>query len=224
MTPGIKLAKLMKHTPVKTPATDIQKRALQKRETFSLPPIKGPVPAQLSNLQNSPDASINAKDFTLCNIYIAPQCVAALYNVTTPSNATVNAAGPRQLGIFEDINDIWDQKDLNQFYKQTGLNIPKGFGPTENAIDGAPGPVAQPVAGLESILDLSISIPLIYPSVPILFQTDDEPTEANYTYDGFLNNFFDAIDGSYCTYSAFNETGNSPIGKLRRRLLNVYKY
>jgi len=203
----------MKHTPVKTPANDIQKRALQKRETFSLPPIKGPVPAQLSGLQNSPDASIDAKDFSLCNIYIAPQCVAALYNVTTPSNATVNAAGPRQLGIFEDINDIWDQKDLNQFYKQTGLNIPKGFGPTENAIDGAPGPVAQPIAGLESILDLSISIPLIYPSVPILFQTDDAPTEANYTYDGFLNNFFDAIDGSYCTYSAFNETGNSPIGK-----------
>ena len=28
--------------------------------------------------------------------------------------------------------------------------------------------------------------------------------------EGFLNTFLDAIDGSYCTYSAFNETGNAP--------------
>ena len=26
-----------------------------------------------------------------------------------------------------------------------------------------------------------------------------------------MNNFFDAIDGSYCTFSAFGETGNSPL-------------
>lgn len=30
--------------------------------------------------------------------------------------------------------------------------------------------------------------------------------EANYTYEGFLNNFLDAIDGSYCTYSSNGET------------------
>jgi hypothetical protein len=36
-------------------------------------------------------------------------------------------------------------------------------------------------------------------------------SEANYTYEGFLNNFLDAIDGSYCSYSAFGETGNSPL-------------
>lgn len=35
--------------------------------------------------------------------------------------------------------------------------------------------------------------------------------QANYTYEGFFNNFLDAIDGSYCSYSAFGETGNSVL-------------
>lgn len=68
------------------------------------------------------------------------------------------------------------------------------------------------VATGESDLDLQISYPIIYPQNSILFQTDD----LNYALGiegggGFLNTFFDAIDGSYCTYSAFGETGNANI-------------
>ena len=44
----------------------------------------------------------------------------------------------------------------------------------------------------------------------MLFQTDDPVYEANYTFNGFLNNFLDAIDGSYCNYTAYGETGNDP--------------
>ena len=66
-------------------------------------------------------------------------------------------------------------------------------------------------AGPESDLDFQISYPVIYPQNSILFQTDDDVYEANYTFEGFLNNFLDAIDGSYCSYSAFGETGNSPL-------------
>ena len=67
-------------------------------------------------------------------------------------------------------------------------------------------------AGGESDLDFQISYPIIYPQNSILFQTDDiyyatgqEPSQ------GFLNTFLDALDGSYCTYSAFGETGDSSI-------------
>ena len=60
-------------------------------------------------------------------------------------------------------------------------------------------------------MDFQISYPIIYPQNSILFQTDDDVYEANYTYDGFLNNFLDAIDGSYCSFSEFGETGNSPL-------------
>jgi tripeptidyl-peptidase-1 len=41
---------------------------------------------------------------------------------------------------------------------------------------------------------------LIYPQNSVLFQTDDPVYEAQYTYQGFLNNFLDALDGSYCSY------------------------
>lgn len=80
-----------------------------------------------------------------------------------------------------------------------------------DAIDGAVAPVPVTDAGPESDLDFQISYPIIWPQNSILFQTDDPYYESNYTYLGFLNNFFDGIDGSYCTYSAYGETGNSPL-------------
>ena len=90
--------------------------------------------------------------------------------------------------------------------------IPQGTHPTLDAIDGAVAPTTVANnAGPESDLDFQISYPIIYPQNSILFQTDDPVYEANYTFEGFLNNFLDAIDGSYCTFSAFGETGNSPL-------------
>lgn len=67
-------------------------------------------------------------------------------------------------------------------------------------------------AGGESDLDFTISYPIIYPQNSVLYQTDD----LNYATGiegggGFLNTFLDAIDGSYCTYSAFGETGDASI-------------
>lgn len=90
-------------------------------------------------------------------------------------------------------------------------NIPQGTHPTLNSIDGATAPDSVADAGAESDLDFQLAFPLIYPQNTTLFQTDDDVYQANYTYAGFFNNFLDAIDGSYCTYTAFNETGNSPL-------------
>jgi tripeptidyl-peptidase-1 len=77
--------------------------------------------------------------------------------------------------------------------------------PKLEGIDGGFAPGVY--AGGESNLDLQISYPIIYPQNSIIFQTDD----LNYAVlgqggGGFLNTFFDAIDGSYCTSTAFNET------------------
>lgn len=58
-------------------------------------------------------------------------------------------------------------------------------------------------------MDFQISYPIIWPQNSILFQTDDANYEANYTFNGFLNNFLDAIDGSYCTFSDDGITGNT---------------
>lgn len=158
------------------------------------------LPETLASILAAPLSSI-------CDVAAIPLCIKTLYNITTP---TKNAAG-NQLGIFEDLDDMYSQTDLNDFFLTLAPNIPQGTHPTLDSVDGATAPTTVTDAGPESDLDFQISYPIIYPQNSILFQTDDDVYEANYTYEGFLNNFLDAIDGSYCTYSAFNETGNSVL-------------
>lgn len=122
------------------------------------------------------------------------------------------------------LGDIYDQPDLNLFF-QTLTNITgPGRKPVNKPIDGAPTGTTQDNAGVESLLDLTIAMPLIYPQQVWLYQTDDLAYETDYEYSGFLNNFFDAIDGSYCSFSAFGETGNSPLDpSYPHNVTNGYK-
>jgi tripeptidyl-peptidase-1 len=87
-------------------------------------------------------------------------------------------------------------------------NVPILTKPRVEGIDGgfAPGLVATG----ESDLDLQISYPIIYPQNSVIFQTDDLNNSLGLEGGGgFLNTFFDAIDGSYCKSSAFGETVSS---------------
>ena len=198
ITPGLKL--LTPSSSRKDP--ELQKRIFgvtSKDKHITKPELKA-LPESLTKLLALPLSA-------LCDIAAIPLCIKTLYNITTPTKA---AAG-NQLGIFEDLNDMYSQTDLNDFFAILATNIPQGTHPTLDGIDGATAPATVANAGPESDLDFQISYPIIYPQNSILFQTDDDVYEANYTYVGFLNNFLDAIDGSYCTYSAFNETGNSPL-------------
>lgn len=56
-----------------------------------------------------------------------------------------------------------------------------------------------------------LAYPLLYPQKITLYQTDDYyyTTYRNTGATGAFNTFLDAIDGSYCTYSAYGETGNA---------------
>ena len=199
ITPGLKLL---------TPSGSRQDPELHKRifgvttqGKHLLKPILKALPQTLASLLALPLSA-------LCDVAAIPLCIKTLYNITTP---TKSAAG-NQLGIFEDLDDMYSQTDLNLFFGTLAPQIPQGTHPTLDGIDGATAPVANVAnAGAESDLDFQISYPIIYPQNSILFQTDDDVYEANYTFDGFLNNFLDAIDGSYCSYSAFGETGNSPL-------------
>ncbi|KAL8832256.1 MAG: hypothetical protein Q9191_000388 [Dirinaria sp. TL-2023a] len=201
ITPGLKLL-VPARTRSGSEAQQLEKRifGVTGKNTPILPPLKKALPAPLSNILK---LTLNA----ICQVAVIPQCISTFYNITKPTKA---AAG-NQLGIFEDLNDKYSQTDLNDFFATLAPQIPQGTHPTLDGIDGATAPVPVAQAGPESDLDFQISYPIIYPQNSILFQTDDNPYEANYTFQGFLNNFLDAIDGSYCTYSAFGETGNSPL-------------
>lgn len=114
----------------------------------------------------------------------------AMYNIT---RGTGTAQKGNQLGIFEDLGDYYSQTDLNEFFLTLAPYIPQGTHPVLEGIDGGTAPVSVLNAGPESDLDFQISYPLIWPQNSVLFQTDDAVYEANYTYNGFLNNFLDAI-------------------------------
>ena len=79
---------------------------------------------------------------------------------------------------------------------------------TEPRVEGIDGGFAHGlVATGESDLDLQISYPIIYSQNSVIFQTDDLNNALGLEGGGgFLNTFFDAIDGSYCASSAFGET------------------
>ncbi|KAL9614182.1 MAG: hypothetical protein Q9167_001334 [Letrouitia subvulpina] len=196
ITPGIKL---LTPSASRKNRKELGKRIFGVGRRPTLPPLKS-LPASLSSILAEPFSA-------LCGIAIIPQCISSLYNITKPTKA----AKGNELGIFEDLGDMYAQEDLNLFFRTLAPQIPQGTKPILEAIDGATAPDPIALAGPESDLDFQISYPIIYPQNSILFQTDDDVYEANYTFQGFLNNFLDAIDGSYCSYSAFGETGNSPI-------------
>nr|OQO12533.1 Tripeptidyl-peptidase sed1 [Rachicladosporium sp. CCFEE 5018] len=129
----------------------------------------------------------------------------AMYNISRWSKA----AKGNELGIFEE-GDFYSQVDLTEFFVTFANYIPPLTHPDLDSIDGGVAPFLY--AGGESDLDFQISYPLIWPQTSILYQTDDifyaTGVEGG---GGFLNTFLDAIDGSYCTYSAYGETGDSSI-------------
>lgn len=146
-----------------------------------------------------------------CSTSATPACFKALYNIPDATrNDTCN-----NLGVYE-LGDIYAQADLNAFFAAYAPYVPKGTHPVPALIDGAIAPVVQasPWNTGESALDLELLHSLLYPQSLTLYQVDDLYYNQLETYDGgydgFLNTFLDALDGSYCNYTAYGITGDSP--------------
>ncbi|TVY55396.1 Aorsin, partial [Lachnellula suecica] len=153
---------------------------------------------------------LNANNVSGCDKQITPACIRALYKI--PEVEYETARSDNALGIFEE-GDFYSQQDLDLAFANFTPSIPKGTHPTPAFIDGASAPVSVRNAGGESDLDFELAYPIIYPQNVTLYQTDDlfYSNNPNSTSSGGFNTFLDALDGSYCTYSAFGETGNDPI-------------
>ncbi|MCJ1325361.1 hypothetical protein MMC10_002024 [Thelotrema lepadinum] len=127
-----------------------------------------------------------------CTSNVTPDCIKSLYNI--PSNTTAHTGN--NIGIVE-FGETYDQEDLDQFYSEYAKNIPAGTGPTNDLIDGATAPVKQGSQGTETMLDLDIAFPIVYPQGVTLIQT-----KGNTGADGDL--ILDSIDASYCQPSSFD--------------------
>ncbi|KAK0128037.1 hypothetical protein ONS95_000023 [Cadophora gregata] len=148
-------------------------------------------------------------DLSTCDIAITPACVAALYQIPKAKLRSRK----NSLGIFESELQFYTQTDLDSFFTNFTSYIPKGTHPVAANIDGGQQATEDLFeAGGEVDLDLQLAYPIVYPQTITLYQVDDFIVQADqldtYTY-GF-NTFLDALDGSYCTFSAYNETGNDP--------------
>lgn len=79
--------------------------------------------------------------------------------------------------------------------------------PEMSSIDGGEGPVPERDAGTEALLDIVIAYELIYPQTVNVFSADDTYSADNDL--GFMDTTLDALDGSFCTYSAFGQKGDN---------------
>ncbi len=124
-----------------------------------------------------------------------------MYNIT--AGTLSNPAN--RLGIYESDDEMHKQSDLDKFYSLFATNIPKGFGPKIDLIDWPKGTAPNPNnAEGEAALDFQVSIPVIYPQSTEVYQAHDNFDGSSHL--GFLDQWLDAIDGSFCTY----EGGDNP--------------
>ncbi|WPG97627.1 Hypothetical protein R9X50_00040700 [Acrodontium crateriforme] len=140
-----------------------------------------------------------------CDRLITPACLQALYKYPPQSS---KVSPKNSLGIFEEA-DTYAQEDLDFYFAKFAPWVKNRVCPILNGIDGGSAPTRPSEAGIESSLDFELAIPIIYPQTTTLYQTDDS-YYANNPTNGLFNTFLDALDGSYCTYSAYGETGNDP--------------
>ncbi|KZZ95739.1 protease S8 tripeptidyl peptidase I (cln2) [Ascosphaera apis ARSEF 7405] len=130
---------------------------------------------------------------SMCSTVMTPACVRALYNIPIGSKA----AKGNELGIVAQL-DAYSQEDFDDFKSLVAPDLPEDAKPDVKSINGGVAPVPAAEAGIESNLDLMTAAPIIWPQKATIFQVDDPIYQADYAYPGFLNNFLDAVDGSYC--------------------------
>ncbi|KAI8634505.1 peptidase S8/S53 domain-containing protein [Xylariaceae sp. FL1651] len=155
---------------------------------------------------------INTGNLTLtqgCDTYITPDCIRELYGI--PKGTKKNPEN--KMGIFQSLGQHYTQYDLDSFFWAFTDNIPNGTHPELLSVDGGEGATTDlGDAGSEANLDFQMAYGLIWPQEPTLFQVDDEWYQhsqlTSNEYSGFFNNLWNAIDGSYCTFEAFGESGN----------------
>lgn len=135
-------------------------------------------------------------------------CYKALYSIP---DATLSQP-ENVMGLYESY-DAFSQEDISLFFEHWATNVPSDTSPNVISVDGGTAPVdpASERNSGESDIDLDISISIIYPQSVTVYEVDDLPNSSGETdVDGFLNTFLDSIDGSYCDYTAYGITGDSP--------------
>ncbi|KAJ5745382.1 subtilisin-like protein [Penicillium odoratum] len=196
ITPGVKLTPVLKkHTKAK--------RASQLQGVKA----NSKVMAAEEEAYTIPDKALSlAKDLQGCGYNMTATCIKALYDIPDAKTAVKG----NSLGLYEQ-GSYFAESDIDLYYKTWAPWVPQGTYPIPALIDGAnySVPAYSSLNSGEADIDIDLAYALIYPQTVTLYQVDDqiyEPEEVATT--NLFNTFLDALDGSYCTYSAYGETGD----------------
>ncbi|KAH8816993.1 putative protease S8 tripeptidyl peptidase I [Xylogone sp. PMI_703] len=195
---------IQEHVEFITPAVSFVKVAsknkLKKKDDSRLTSLS---PASLRpKLKPAPQTSLKSDIELPCYVAVTPDCIRELYNIPTGTTAQPG----NEIGIFEN-GDYYDQEDLDLAFQIIAPYIPNGTHPTLHGINGGVAPLNDYI-GVESLLDMSIILPLVWPQKSILFQVDDlREVELS---PGFGDTFLDALDASYCTFDGGDDPNLDP--------------
>ena len=200
VTPGIKL------TPVVKRSVEIN----SNRPHHNRPRPYLPHPWTGNPSYQPPAAAQLPPDLRSCGVNITPPCYTALYQLPNPKKTF---APGNSLGLYEQ-GDFFSTADLDLFFKAHAPWVPQGTYPKPGLIDGAMYGAPQDnttLVGGESNIDIDIATSIIYPQTVTVYQVDDLPYSLeDLATTNLFNTFLDALDGSYCNYTAFGETGDDP--------------
>lgn len=156
----------------------------------------------------------NKSDLSFCDNQVTPNCISAIYDIP----ATSGSPNPNNsLGIFEGNLQFWIQSDLDTFFTNY-TDIPNGTHPIAANIDGGQ-QTADSIyyAGAEVNVDLQLAYPIIYPQTIVEYDVDDLVYQTGLvppiTTNGF-DTLLDALDGSFCNFTAYNQTGDGPADPM----------
>lgn len=97
---------------------------------------------------------------------MTPACIRALYDLPSPAevDSSFNSGSGGSLGVFE-LESVYNQTDLNLFFKKFAPQVPQGTHPKLDSIEG--GSVQKkfvfPGIDSEANIDLDILYSLTYP-------------------------------------------------------------
>ncbi|PKK52803.1 hypothetical protein CI102_2713 [Trichoderma harzianum] len=177
----------------------------EKRDETSVRSFGPMVPKLTPTLTMRPE---HPGDLSNCSSMVTPECVRAMYNVADKPKGHPN----NSIGIYSTQGQQYSPDSLSIFLKLFAPEIPQGTQPEFQGVDGAPTPTPLPYdAAEEADLDFQAAYPLAYPAKVVNYLVDDFYYEAGGGgVSGLFNTFLDALDKSYCTYSAYGETGDLP--------------
>ena len=106
VTPGIKLSTLGSKSKKPAKRSKFQKRTFGVGSGAGLdPPKKKPMPVSVAQVQTTEPAQ-------MCDMVVTPECIRTFYNFTQ----STTAAKDNELGIFEDLGDVFAQEDFDCEY------------------------------------------------------------------------------------------------------------